>query len=142
MASEAHEPTMSTGDRSSCGTVTVKHYAPALAVVGMRGEHDLSTQAALLQALAEAAEHSNVLVDLSECTFFGTSVVALLLRTASAVQARHEQLVLVIPPEQPQLTRVADLMRLADVLPLHSTLPAAILSLAQSTRFAAYAVTT
>src|SRR6185295_18889322 len=57
------------GNEPLPGTVEVEHPAPGLAVVNVTGEHDVSTAPELTQALDEAAAYSNVLVDLSECSF-------------------------------------------------------------------------
>jgi anti-anti-sigma factor len=132
MAIEPNEPAPPKGGRPRPGTVTLGHHAPGLAVVNMRGEHDITTHRALLEALEEAAAQSNVLVDLSECTFIDSTVIAALIATAQALQARQEQLVLVIPPEQRQPTRVAALTNLGEILPCHTTLRAALAGLAQS----------
>ena len=101
------------------GTVEVEHPAPGLALVSVRGEHDLSTTAELTQALEHAARHSNVLVDLSDCSFMDSSVIQALVKTALALQARGEQLALVIPPEQRVVARVAHMTRLSEILPIY-----------------------
>jgi hypothetical protein len=56
------------------GTVQVEHHVPGLALVSVHGEHDLSTTPELTQALEQAAAHSNVLVDLSDCSFMDSTV--------------------------------------------------------------------
>ena len=53
--------TRAAGDHRQPGTVEVEHHAPGLAVVSMRGEHDLSTSPELRRALEQAAAHSTVL---------------------------------------------------------------------------------
>ncbi len=88
------------GDKPLPGTVEVEHHAPGLALVSVHGEHDLCTTPELTQALEQAAMHSNVLVDLSDCSFIDSSVIQALVKTALALEARGEQLALVIPPEQ------------------------------------------
>lgn len=117
------------GGHARRGTVDVGHHAPHLAVVTVQGEHDLSTQPELTQALEDAAAHSNVLVDLSHCSFMDSTVVTSLSRAAKTLQARGEQLALVIPPEQTHLTRLAAITRLADTIPLHHSREAGLTSL-------------
>lgn len=117
------------GDQPLAGTVDVGHHDPGLAVVSMRGEHDLSTVPALAQALEQAAAHSNVLVDLSECSFMDSSVIQVLIKTAQSLKARGEQLVLVIPPEQRVVARVAELTGLSEILPIHPSRSAGIASI-------------
>ena len=46
-----------------------------LAVVSVHGEHDLSTARELTQALEQAVAHSNVVGDLSACSFMDSSVI-------------------------------------------------------------------
>jgi len=103
------------------GTVEVEHPAPGLALVSVRGEHDLSTTVELTQALEHAARHSNVLVDLSDCSFMDSSVIQALVKTALALQERGEQLALVIPPEQRVVARVAHMTRLSEILPVYAS---------------------
>ena len=111
------------------GTVEIGHHAPGLAVVSMHGEHDLSTAPELMQALEQAAAHSNVVVDLSECSFIDSTVIQALVKTARGVHARGEQLVLVIPSESRQVARVAQMTQLAEILPIHPTQRAALASI-------------
>jgi anti-sigma B factor antagonist len=107
----------------------VHHEAPGLAVVTLRGEHDLSTEGALTQALEEAAAHSNVLVDLSDCDFVDSTVIAALLRVARMVTERGERLALCIPDAQRQITRIAEMTQLGELLPIHTSRAAALASL-------------
>jgi anti-sigma B factor antagonist len=114
------------GDKPRPGDVAVEHYAPGLAVVSMRGEHDLSTAPELTQALEHAAAHSDVLVDLSECSFIDSTVIGALVKTARAVHAHGEQFVLVIPPAQSLVARIAQMTQLAQIFPIHDTRSAAL----------------
>ncbi|HET6172461.1 MAG TPA: STAS domain-containing protein [Gaiellales bacterium] len=100
----------------------------------MRGEHDISTAPALRRALADAAEHSSVLVDLSECSFIDSTVIGALLKAAQGVKARGDRFALVIPPEQRNVTRLAAMTRLADILAIHSDRDAAVAGLRKSTQ--------
>jgi anti-sigma B factor antagonist len=109
------------GDKPLFGAVELGHHAPGLAVVSMRGEHDLSTAPELTYALEQAAAHSNVVVDLSECSFIDSTVIKALIKTALDVQARSEQLVLVIPSEQRAVARIAQMTHLAELVPIHTT---------------------
>jgi len=101
------------------GSAEVGHVEPGLAYVDLHGEHDLSTKGVTKPALAEAAAHSNVLVDLSDCDFMDSMVVLWLIQTAREVQARSERLVLVIPATQTEVARVADLLNLSAVFPIY-----------------------
>jgi anti-anti-sigma factor len=117
------------GDQPPLGTVEIVHHAPGLAVVSMRGEHDLCTAPELTQALEQAALHSNVVVDLSACSFIDSSVIHALVTSARRVHARDEQLVLVIPSESSQVARVARMTHLAEIFPIHPTRGAALASI-------------
>jgi anti-anti-sigma factor len=68
-------------------------------------------------------------VDLSTCTFIDSTVIGALIKAARSVQAGGEQLVLVIPPEQRQVARVAQMTRLAEIVPIHATRAAALTSI-------------
>jgi anti-anti-sigma factor len=113
------------------GSVEIGHHAPHLALVAVRGEHDISTQPTLEWALECATAQSDVLVDLSECTFMDSTVIRLLIKAAHRVQARGGQIALVIPPAPAQVARVAAMVQLGDIIPLHAAYDAGIASLEQ-----------
>ena len=113
------------------GTVEVAHELPHLAVVTLAGEHDISTSESLEQALERAAANSNVLVDLSDCTFVDSTVITVLIRTSEAVKAGGEQLVLVIPPAQRAIARIAEMTGLGHLMPLYESRDAALASFPQ-----------
>ena len=116
------------GDRSLPATVVVEHHAPGLALVSVHGEHDLGTTPELTEALEQAAMHSNVLVDLSDCSFIDSSVIQALVKTALALEARGEQLALVIPPGQRMVARVAQMTRLSEIFPIYASRGAGLAS--------------
>jgi anti-sigma B factor antagonist len=117
--------TTSERDDPSRGTVEIGHHARGMAVVTMRGEHDLSTQPVLAHALELAAAHSNVVVDLSACSFIDSTVIREFINTSGTVRAKGEQVVLVIPPEQTQIARIAQLTGLSHIFALHESTEAA-----------------
>ena len=116
------------------GSAKVGHFEPGLAYVDLHGEHDLSTKGVLKPALAEAAAHSNVMVDLSDCDFMDSTVVLWLIQTAREVQARAEILALVIPVTQTEVARVAGLLNLSAVFPIYPSRQAALTVLQASNR--------
>jgi anti-anti-sigma factor len=95
------------------------------AIVKLRGEHDLSTRPRISEALADASEQTTVLVDLSECTFADSSVVAALVVAHDELKQRGGRLEVVIPPDARAIRRLTTLARLADILPIHETRSAA-----------------
>jgi anti-anti-sigma factor len=114
--------------------IAVGHHASGIAVVTMRGEHDLSTHALLAQALELAAAHSNVVVDLTACSFIDSTVIQEFLKTADTLRPKGEQVVLVIPREQAAVTRIAELAALAQLFELRETTEDAYALLARTTR--------
>ena len=121
----SHSRTPQEGDPPPRGTVEIAHDAPGLAVVSVHGEHDVSTEPELAYALEQAAAHSNVVVDLSACTFMDSTVIGALIKAARRVHAQGEQIVLVTPPESSLVARLTHMTRLAEILPIHVTRAAA-----------------
>ncbi len=112
------------------GTVEVEfHPQPGVAVVAVRGEHDLRTKAALAEALERASAQRNVLVDLSECSFMDSSVIGALLVASKRLEERDGRLEVVIAPEAHTVHRAAELTGLAAFLPIHATRSAALASI-------------
>jgi anti-sigma B factor antagonist len=101
--------------------LAVQFKLPGIALVQMRGEHDLSGKQALTEALASASDQLNVLVDLSECTFMDSSVLGVLIPAGQDIKQRGGRLELVIPPEATTAHRVAKITRLAEFLRIHET---------------------
>jgi anti-anti-sigma factor len=128
MAIHADDST-SRGEQSHLGQVAVAHHARGVAVVTMRGEHDLTTQPVVARALKLAAAHSNVVVDLSECSFIDSIVIQALVETSEDVRASGDQIMIVIPPEQLQLARIAKMVGLAQNFEVHESKDAAFASL-------------
>ena len=120
---------MAPGTPPPPGTVDIEHHAPGLAVVMVRGEHDISTAPELGQALEQAAAHSDVVVDFSECEFIDSTAIGLLIGAAKQLQAREEELVVVIPGESSNLARVARMVRLAEMMPVKASRADALASL-------------
>ena len=80
----------------------------------------------LRPALADAAAHAGVLVDLSDCTFIDSMVVVWLIKAARTARARAARFVLVIPDAQTEVARVAKLLNLAEVMPIYPSRQAAL----------------
>ena len=133
MAADA-EDSIFRGETSHLGQVAVEHQARGISIVTMRGEHDLNTHPVLAQALALAAAHSNVVIDLTECSFIDSTVIQEFIRTSETVGANGERVVLVIPPEQPAVSRIAAITGLTHLFELHTTKDTALASLDTATR--------
>jgi anti-anti-sigma factor len=96
------------------------------AVVTLRGEHDLSTDSELARALAQALRHARVLLDLSDCAFIDSTVIKTLLAAHKQQLASGGRLELVVPPEARMVARLAQLVRLDEVMPVHQSREAGI----------------
>ena len=114
---------------AAVSAVDVEFAEPGLAIVSLRGEHDLSTRRRLVEALPEASAQPNVLVDLCECTFMDSSVIAAMFVARKKLGERDGRLELVIPPEAGTVQRVASITSLAAILPIHATRDAGLASL-------------
>ena len=106
-------------DDQPADRVEVALHSDTTAIVSLIGEHDLSLGDALRGALETAAEHrSCVLVDLSRCTLLDSTGIAALLDARNRVRAAEGRFALVIPPGQGAVARVAELIRLGDLVPI------------------------
>ena len=102
---------------------------PGVAFVKLRGEHDLSCKQGLSEALARAAARRDVFVDLSECTFMDSSVIAAFFRARAKLEVRGGRLELIIPRGASAVRRVAELTVLDAILRIHESQSAALASL-------------
>jgi stage II sporulation protein AA (anti-sigma F factor antagonist) len=97
------------------------HELARTAIVTLRGEHDLTTQSRVRDALTLAGEQPTVLVDLSECTFADTSLINSLIVANAIITQRAGHLEVVIPPQASSAHRLAKLTRLEQIMPIHAT---------------------
>jgi len=114
------------GDPSQ-NRIVVGPHSEAVTLVELIGEHDLAHYEPLKGALeTAAARHKHVVVDLSSCVFFDSTVVSLLLHTQDEVTAGGDRFALVIPDGSAHTSRVVEVMQLADVLRIHTSRQAAL----------------
>jgi anti-sigma B factor antagonist len=114
--------------------VEVELSQPGIACVKLRGEQDLAGSPRLTEALAVASSRLNVLVDLSECTFMDSSVIAVFSRAGKKLGERGGRLELIIPPEALTLQRIASVSALSSMVPIHETHVAAVAGLRSTGR--------
>jgi anti-sigma B factor antagonist len=107
-------------------SIEVENHSGEAAIVTLRGEHDLSSEPALAQALDAACVRLGVVVDLSACSFMDSSVIGALLRCARSLHRREGLLELVVPSGARALRRVLEVMSVHSMLPVHETRAAAI----------------
>jgi anti-anti-sigma factor len=117
---------MEENGRARRPTVEVESVSPDIAVATLRGEHDLSSKAALAEALVCASEHRCLLVDLGECTFLDSTVLALLVATCQRMWEQDRRLELVIPDDASAISRVITVAGLTTFLTIHEDRAAAI----------------
>lgn len=117
-------------ERTEQPAIAVELQVRDLAIVELRGEHDLAGKAELNEALGAASDRANVLVDLSACTFVDSTVIALLLSAGKQTDERGGRFELVISPETGAVHRIATLIGLESLLPIHETRADALASLA------------
>ncbi len=100
---------------------------PGAVVVHIRGEIDLSNADEIrIEVTAHVrADTVRVVLDLSETTYLDSSGVRLLFDLAQRLQARRQQLALVVT-DQALVRRVILLTRLDDAVPLHATVEDAL----------------
>ena len=129
MESDEAERRAAPVDGAVQGTVALERHAPGVAIVTLRGEHDLSTRAEINATLARVGGESDVLVDLSECTFIDSSVIGALVAAFQAFAERGRRLELAIPPDAVTIQRVAQVAGLATFLAIHETREAGLASI-------------
>jgi anti-sigma B factor antagonist len=108
--------------------IAIEFCPPCIALIKLRGEHDLNSKHALTKALASASAQLNILVDLSECTFIDSTVIAAFFRARESLRRRGGRLELLIPQSATNIRRLAQITVLDKILPIHETRRAAITS--------------
>ena len=102
-------------------TAEVESLTDEIAIVTVRGEHDLGTKSDLDAALAEAGLRRHVLVDLSHCAFMDSSALAVLLLAHRGQIKRAGRFELVVAGEAHPVRRILKLARIDAHLTFHET---------------------
>jgi anti-anti-sigma factor len=102
---------------------------PEVAFVTLHGEHDLSSKQRIAQALAKAGAKRHVFVDLSECTFLDSTVIASFFHARTKLELRDGRLELIIPATAIAVRRAAEVTVLNAILRIHESRDAALTSL-------------
>jgi anti-anti-sigma factor len=87
------------------------------AVVTLRGEHDVASEAAIDGALASV--RGDVLVNLSECTFCDSSVVRVLFEADRRRRLEDQRLELLVPDARASIARIFEITRLGSRVTIH-----------------------
>jgi anti-anti-sigma factor len=112
--------------------IEIEIHTPTSCILTLSGEHDLASREALSMALTLARTYSNVLVDLTSCTFLDTSVSHAVLDAAAQLRQAHRSLELIVPPSAAGIRRALSLAGLLPVFPLHATRTAALAAVASA----------
>lgn len=97
-----------------------------VAVISLRGEHDLATAPAVERQLeALLGGGASVVVDLSQATFVDSSIVRALYGADPAMTDRDRRMALAAPPGTPP-RRLLDLVALAGIVPTFDSRDAAV----------------
>jgi anti-anti-sigma factor len=91
------------------------------AIVFLCGEHDLSTSADLGIALDPI--RGNLLIDLSECEFIDSTVIAALLEKFEDLRREGHRLELLVLPGKTNIRRVIELVGLDTLVTVHDAMP-------------------
>jgi anti-sigma B factor antagonist len=93
-------------------------------VLRVEGELDMATAPQLEEALLAAGFDQRLVIDLTGCTFLDSSAVRVLVASARDSEAASGSLSLVTP--DPGVLRVLQISGVDTMLPVHSTLDAAL----------------
>jgi anti-anti-sigma factor len=104
--------------------VSTQTTSPGVLTVSVVGELDMSTSARVEEAISSAASAERVIVDLTKCTFLDSAGVRLLLQTHRKLTPAGARVELVA--SDPNIRRVLEITSVNTVLPVHSTLDAAL----------------
>lgn len=115
-------------NRATPPAIEVEFHPAGVAVVKLRGEHDLRCKQALAEALTGASAQANVLVDLSECTFIDSTIIGVLVLASTKLDHGGGRCEFIIPPEASSVRRVAQIAGLNEILVIHETPNAGIAS--------------
>jgi anti-anti-sigma factor len=91
-----------------------------VAVVALRGEHDLATCMSIAEALAPIK--GDVLLDLTGCEFLDATVIGVVVSKLVGLQRDGHRLDLLIDPKT-YIARIVDIARLGDLVSVHHELP-------------------
>jgi anti-sigma B factor antagonist len=103
-----------------------------VAIAHVHGDIDAANAVVTQRQLGDALgpDASTLVVDLSETRYMDSAGIDMLLRLSDRLDHRRAKLMLVIP-ETSQLTRLASIVGLPNVIAIHPTLPAALEAVAR-----------
>jgi anti-anti-sigma factor len=109
--------------------VELSSAARDVAAVALVGEHDLDGYENLRTVFARAAIRApNVLIDLSACEFIDSTVISMVLHTETIVTRDGGTLVVALPAERNSVSRLAEVIKLGQLVPTFASVAAALAS--------------
>jgi anti-sigma B factor antagonist len=111
-------------------SVEIRIHSAAACIVTLRGEHDVDSRETVTLALAAARDYTNILVDLSGCTFIDSSVITTLLEAAKRARQGDGALELVVPTEANAVRRTLEIANVQGMLPFNETAAEGLASMA------------
>jgi hypothetical protein len=111
---------------------TLDLLSPVLALVCVRGDHDVTCYDALKALLDEAAAHGDVIVDLTRCESLDATAMGALIAAHGAAAAHGHRLALLLAPGWSAVRRAVDLACLAAIVPVHTSRRAAFESVGRA----------
>jgi anti-anti-sigma factor len=90
------------------------------AIIFLCGEHDLASSSDIGIALAPI--QGDLLIDLSECEFIDSTVIAALLEKFEDLRREGHRLELLVPPEKTSVRRIIEIVGLASLIPMHDAI--------------------
>jgi anti-anti-sigma factor len=120
------DPTPPAGEPSPTPTVEVLVQPDSgpgfVAIVKLRGEHDLASRTVLENALAPLK--GDILVDLSECDYIDSSVIAVVVQTHANLTREGYRVEMLIPPTKRHIARTVEVSGISKIVPVRTTLDA------------------
>ncbi|MDP9257921.1 MAG: STAS domain-containing protein [Actinomycetota bacterium] len=116
----------------SQASIEIEIHTPTSCIVTLHGEHDMASREAVTMALALARTYSNVLVDLTTCTFIDTTVTNAVLVAAAQLRQVDRSLELIVPGDAGATRRALSLMGVLAAVPLHATRTSALAAVASA----------
>ena len=108
------------------GEISVERDEADIAVLTVRGEHDLNTAAQLRERLeALIGERRAVVVDLSPATFVDSSILGVILEARRIAEQAGRGYAVAHAEGAPAVTRVLEITGLRGELPVHESVEAA-----------------
>jgi anti-anti-sigma factor len=113
-------------------SIEIEIHTATSCIVTLHGEHDMGSREAVTMALALARTYSNVLVDLTTCTFIDATVTKAVLEAAAKLRQADRSLELIVPSDGSGIRRVLSLTGVLPVIPLHKTRAAGLAAIASA----------